>query len=336
VRSAAAIAIVCVEEVGIRRGSSNVAIIALPTAKNMPTKPLVSIIIPTHRPKHFRNALYCALAQSYENTEIIVSDNSGDSEIAQMCEAHPQVIYRKNSDGRPSSNIAMGLKLARGEFIKYLFDDDLMYPHCIASMLGWMSQFSLEIQANVGLITSARHLVNDDDIAYDELREPDLKSTTLIPGAVVKERILGRLMNFIGEFSTVLIRRSLLETSDPLSIFRAYGETFEIGLIDVPLYMSLMDKSDLLYIPQSLSAFRNHKDGGSNLESNPLFHMAVTDWLILVRAAYRFGALGHSTALAATRLQVGLNASFASVFPEAMAMAQVETQRFLLELESKS
>ena len=300
----------------------------------MPTKPLVSIIIPTHRPKHFRNALFCSLAQTYDNTEIIVSDNSADNEIARMCEVYPQVIYRKNVDGRPASNIARGLELAKGEFIKYLFDDDLIYPHCIGSMLGWLGQFSEESQANVGLITSARHLVNDDDIAYEELREADLTSTTLLPGTIVKERILSTLTNFIGEFSTVLIRRSLLDTSDPLSIFRVYGETFEIGLIDVPLYISLMDKSDLLYIPQSLSAFRKHRNGGSNLQSNPLFHMAVTDWLILVRAAYRYGALSHTTALAATRLQAGLNSSFAPAFPEAMAITQAETQSFLLELAS--
>lgn len=300
----------------------------------MPTQPLVSIVIPTHRPEHFRNALMCSLAQTYRNIEIIVSDNSGGDAIAEMCAPYPQVIYRKNVDGQASSNIAMGLGLATGEFIKYLFDDDLLYPHCIESMLGWLGQFSAENQAQIGLITSNRHLVNEQGIVYGELREESLTATTLMSGAQVRQRLLSTLYNFVGEFSTILFRRALIDSENPLSIFSAYGETCSIGLIDVPLYLQLMEKSHLLYIPHSLSIFRKHSNSGSNVATSPMFHTVVTDWLRLTRAAYRAGALDAASALSGAKVQLSMNKHFMVTFPEAMAKTQIETQNFLTELES--
>ena len=298
------------------------------------TGSLVSIVIPTHRPTHLRNALLCALAQTYRHTEIIVSDNSGGDEIRNFCDAYPKVIYRKNSDGIPASNVALGLSLAKGDFIKYLFDDDLIYPHCIESMLGWLDQFSPENAASIGLITSARHLINDNSICYQEIREVDLPYGSLMHGTQVIQRILSSAHNFIGEFSTVMFRRSLIDTENPLSIFSAYGEYCPVGLIDVPLYLSLLKKCNLLYIPHSLSAFRKHSEGGSNIALNPFFHLVVSDWLRLIRAAYHAGDLDRSAAISGTRVQMVMNNNFMATFPEPMAIAQQSAQSFLQMLES--
>jgi glycosyltransferase involved in cell wall biosynthesis len=300
----------------------------------MISQPLVSIVIPTHRPEHLRNAVLCALAQTYRNIEIIVSDNSTATEIRDFCAAYPGIIYRKNTDGKPASNIAQGLTLARGEFIKYLFDDDLIYPHCIESMLGWLAQFSPENQAAIGLITSARHLINDSGICYDEIREADIQACSMVQGSTVVQKILSTLYNFVGEFSTVMFRRSLIDTTDPLSIFSAYGESFTLGLVDVPLYLALLQKSNLLYIPHSLSAFRKHSEGGSNVAFNPGFHMVVSDWLRLIRAAYRAGDLDRASAIAGARVQMVMNDHFKATFPEPMSITQQEAQSFLQELES--
>ena len=62
----------------------------------MNQKPLVSILIPTHRSDLLKHSLASALAQTYSNTEIIVSDNSEGDEIRQMCAQHPEVRYYRN------------------------------------------------------------------------------------------------------------------------------------------------------------------------------------------------------------------------------------------------
>ena len=300
----------------------------------MQETPLVSIVIPTHRPEHFRNALQCALAQTYRNVEIIVSDNSTTNEIRDLCSVYPSIIYRRNVDGQAASNIAQGLTLAGGVFIKYLFDDDLIYPHCIESMLGWLGQFSPDNQASIGLITSARHLINDNGICYGEIREADIHTGSLMLGPEVARRILTTLYNFVGEFSTVMFRRSLIDATDPLSIFKVYDEAFPFGLIDVPLFLSLMRKSNLLYIPHSLSAFRKHSEGGSNVATNPYFHLVVSDWHRVIRAAYRSSELDKTSAIAGTKIQILMNNHFMATFPDPMAATQIETTKFLAELES--
>jgi glycosyltransferase involved in cell wall biosynthesis len=283
-------------------------------------RPLVSIVIPTHRPSHFRIALLCALSQTYTDTEIIVSDNSSSNEIAALCAQYPQKIrYRKNSDGRASSNIALPLSMARGEFIKYLFDDDIIYPHCIDSMMGWLDQIDGPTRAGVGLITSARHLINDNSLCFGEVRDSNIKVTSLLLGSQVIQRILMTQENFIGEFSTVLFRRNLIDVNDPERIFRIYGDDYRLGLIDVPLYLAILQQSNLVYIPYALSAFRKHRDGGSNVEANPLFHHAVSDWFRLIIGADRAGLLQPDNVVAATRSYLILAGHFQGKFQQQLA-----------------
>lgn len=174
-------------------------------------QPLVSIIIPTHRPNHFKTALMCALSQTYANKEIIVSDNCESSEIANICSQYQGISYRRNLNGKPASNIAQPLALAKGEYIKYLFDDDLIYPNCIDSMIGWLNQFSEEDINNIGLITSARHLIDYVSICYGEIREPNIANSSLVDGILAIKKILVSQNNFIGEFSTIMFKRNLVD-----------------------------------------------------------------------------------------------------------------------------
>jgi glycosyltransferase involved in cell wall biosynthesis len=291
-------------------------------------QPLVSIIIPTHRASHFKTALMCALGQTYANTEIIVSDNSSTSEIADICSRYPQVIYRKNTDGKPASNISLPLALATGDYIKYLFDDDLIYPNCIDSMIGWLEKFSPENIAKIGIITSARHLVNDESICYSEINEAGINTTSIIDGLPLAKRILITQDNFIGEFSTIMFRRNLVDCKNPLSIFSIFGEDFSYGLVDVPLYIDLLQKSSLLYIPYSLSAFRKHAGGGSNVAANPGFHYVVSDWFRLTRGAYAAGLLNENEAKASATNYLNLSAQFDDVFFEQLTPWRNEASEF--------
>ena len=298
--------------------------------KSLSIKPLVSIIIPTHRPNHFKNALKCALSQTYTNTEIIVSDNSGGSEIAEICSQYKDVIYRKNIDGQVASNVAKPLSLAKGDYIKYIFDDDLIYPNCIETMIGWLSQFGDDNIKNIGVITSSRHWINDDSICYKETCEPNIASASLIDGRQVIKKMLLAQRNFVGEFSTTMFKRDMIDYEDPLDIFTIFGENFSTGLIDIPLYFSILQKSDLLYIPYSLSAFRIHAGGGSNIHSNPNFHLVISDWFRLIRAARQNGILSRNETKIAVRCFLIVAKRFAKHFPEQLIPWQEAAIDFVL------
>jgi glycosyltransferase involved in cell wall biosynthesis len=278
-------------------------------------KPLVSIVIPTHRPDHFRNALSCALGQTYQNVEIIVSDNSESSEIHDICKGLPQVIYRKNLDRIPASNVACPLSLVSGKYIKYIFDDDLIFPHCIESMVGWIYQIDERYRNKIGLITTPRHIIGEESICIGEFREQSLSAVTLVEGRKCIRRILVNQDNFIGEFSTVMFSADFIDLQNPLEIFNLYGQEYR-GLIDVPIYLKILSYSDLLYIPHALSAFRRHANAGSNPNANTGLHYAVSDWYRLIDSCLEAGLIGAEDSEGAFTNYMKLSGIYESIFPE--------------------
>ena len=93
------------------------------------TKPLVSVIIPTYnRPAYLKEAILSAVGQTYQNIEILVSDNCSSE--------NPQAIVESFEDSRISfwrneTNIGMfanamnTFKKARGKYVASLNDDDV-------------------------------------------------------------------------------------------------------------------------------------------------------------------------------------------------------------------
>lgn len=300
-------------------------------------QPLVSIVIPTHRPEHFKTALMCASSQTYVNKEIVVSDNSAGSEIEDICSCHPNVIYRRNVDGKQTSNIALPLSLTNGEYIKYLFDDDLIYPNCIDSMIGWLKQSDKEGNNKIGLVASARHLIGyADNICYGEIRESDIANHGIIDGHKAIKRMLISQNNFIGEFSTIMFKRSLVDCENPTSIYRVFDEDCGIGLLDVPLYISILQQSNMLYIPYALSAFRYEVAGNPNLVPASGLHRAVSDWFRLAYAAYRQGFLNQEEAKLATRNYLNGAKRYFHLFAEQLIPWQDTASNFLAELENNT
>jgi glycosyltransferase involved in cell wall biosynthesis len=129
--------------------------------------PLVSILIPTHRANLLKHSLASAVSQTYSNTEIIISDNSESDDIWQMCQSYPNVRYYRNP--RPTKtdfwmNVENPLQYAKGTFIKYLFDDDLLFPNCIDTMIGQLNRLDSKVAERVALVLSSRHVFDDTGI----------------------------------------------------------------------------------------------------------------------------------------------------------------------------
>lgn len=281
--------------------------------------PLVSIIIPTHRPDHFVNAIACALGQTYQNIEIIVSDNSDSNEVKNICQKYPNVIYRKNSDGVPASNISKPLSLVSGDYIKYIFDDDLIYPHCIDSMIGWLYKIDESIRNDIGIVTSSRHLIDSNSTIYGELREKKIDNVTLVKGINCIKRILIAQDNFIGEFSTVMFNAKFIDFDNPMNLYYYYDEKYQYGLFDVLTYLKILKKSNLLYIPHSLSAFRKHSDAGSDPVNNTSFHIVVSDWFRLIETSLKIGLISEGDSKVAFKNYIQLSSHFEKLYPEQLS-----------------
>lgn len=113
------------------------------------TNPRVSVVIPTYKrdTKYLLRAIVSIQNQTYKNTEIvIVDDNPPDSEFRKRTidfmkqyTDNPDVIYfvnEKNMGGSLARN--NGIKVATGQFITFLDDDDEYLAEKIEKQLNFM------------------------------------------------------------------------------------------------------------------------------------------------------------------------------------------------------
>ncbi len=217
----------------------------------------VSILIPAYNANYFAQALASACAQRYTDLEIVVCDDSSGLEIGRATQAagDARVRYVRNSHNLGfSGNFTRCLELANGEYIKYLNDDDLLHPDCVARMVAGFRRFGNRIS----LVTSKRRPIDhkgrqlNDIYATRGLAPGD----ALIEGPRAGNIMLTTCVNRIGEPTTTMFRRSDLESVGE-SIFKL-GEHDYHCLADQSLWLRLLAKGDLLYLAAELSRFRLH------------------------------------------------------------------------------
>jgi len=111
--------------------------------------PLVSVIIPTYnRPTTLVNAINSVLRQTYKNFEIIVVNDAGVNieSILTSLNTNRNIIYvRHNVNRGRSAARNTGINLSRGEYVAYLDDDDVYFPHHIETLLTHLTNNNSEI-----------------------------------------------------------------------------------------------------------------------------------------------------------------------------------------------
>lgn len=103
-------------------------------------RPLVTLILPTcDRRALFRRSLESALHQTYENLEVVVVNDGGvpvDDIVAELDRFARVVQLRLPVRRGPAVARNHALRLARGEFLGFLDDDDTLDPHHVATLVG--------------------------------------------------------------------------------------------------------------------------------------------------------------------------------------------------------
>lgn len=101
-------------------------------------EPLVSIIIPVYNSASYVvDAVSSALRQTYPNVEVVVvDDGSTDNSLSlvkQIDDSRLRVVSQINQGACVARN--RGIEEAKGEYIKFLDADDVMYPDAIAAQM---------------------------------------------------------------------------------------------------------------------------------------------------------------------------------------------------------
>ena len=163
--------------------------LAIPVTNKIPNEkdgmtPLISVVIPTaNRPHYLPRAVDSALmGMSPAHVEVLVIPNGPDESWrnALLC-------YKNNSNVRviriteANANIArnIGLAASRGEFVRFLDDDDYLIPE------GAIKQYASITDSKADVISGGVQLVNERGRCFDFWHQPDtddLCSAVLGPG----------------------------------------------------------------------------------------------------------------------------------------------------------
>jgi len=124
--------------------------------------PLVSILIPAFNDRFVREALESALGQSYGNLEVVLCDDQPSgavhAAIAGLAE-DPRVRYVRNPRNLGAlENYQECFRLARGRYVKYLNDDDLLHPACVKTMVSYFEAYGDDLS----LVASHRQRIDQD------------------------------------------------------------------------------------------------------------------------------------------------------------------------------
>lgn len=142
---------------------------------------LVSVIIPAYNGEaYLEEAIASILAQTYTNYEIIVIDDGSTDRTAQIIQQFGDraSFYQQRNQGVARAR-NQGLKVAKGDYIAFLDQDDFFYPHKLAEQV-----FLMEMQPNLGLVNSGWDIVNQEGKICSKVEPwhnlPQLNSAALI------------------------------------------------------------------------------------------------------------------------------------------------------------
>jgi len=103
--------------------------------------PLVSVIIRTKdRPALLANALASVAGQTYRNIEVVLVNDGGEDvgSLADRLLPDMPVRYADLPTGRGRAAAAnAGLEAARGKYVNFLDDDDILYPEHLATLVAF-------------------------------------------------------------------------------------------------------------------------------------------------------------------------------------------------------
>jgi hypothetical protein len=131
---------------------------------------------------------------------------------------------------------------ARGEYIKFVFGDDLLAsPDAVGSMA-----FLLDNDNAVSLVCSARNLI-DESSQIMKIESNFL--TGIKKGADVINHCLANQGNLIGEPSVVMFRKCQAE--------RGFNPLYN-QIVDLEMWFHLLEQGSFAYINEPLCSFRIH------------------------------------------------------------------------------
>jgi glycosyltransferase involved in cell wall biosynthesis len=208
----------------------------------------VSVLVPVYNGERFLpECLDSILAQDCASMEILIADdNSTDGSVAVLetyAARDPRIRWWKNPNNLGlAQNFNCCLRAAKGEYIKYVLQDDkLISPLAIRRMVEVLDNYP-----EVSLVGSASQIVDEHSLVT-EVR--DYFKPGIMDGRQMVVRCLEQPGNLIGEPSVVMFCRALAQLG--------FDEQLP-QLLDLDMWFQLLEQGQFAYVAEPLCAFRKH------------------------------------------------------------------------------
>ncbi|CCH65306.1 Glycosyltransferase PglI [Richelia intracellularis HM01] len=214
---------------------------------------LVSVVIPTYnRCYYLKQAIDSAIKQTYQNIEIIVSDNCSIDDTQEIVESFPDPrikYWQHNENIGMIANQLHALKMARGKYVASLHDDDIWECDFLAKLVPILEKDdSLVIAFCDQLIINSEGII--DTIATE--RYSRIYQRSLLEEATYKPFIeLGLINKSIPTAAACVIRRDFIDWD---KIPTEVGGMWDLYLT----YLCCIDDYGAFYLPQRLAKYREH------------------------------------------------------------------------------
>lgn len=194
----------------------------------------VTVIIPTHNRAGIINfAIQSVLSQTYTDFELIVVDDASKDQTEDHVKSwnDPRIKYVRHSSSKGGSAARnTGIRIARGEYITFLDDDDQWVPSKLLKQLTLIKHSD----SSVGLIYSGYSIIKGKDIL--KIVIPDCK----------KQMFFDLLeSNCVGPTSTVMIKKTVIDE------IGGFDEKLQ-SCQDWDLWLRIAEKFNFACIPEAL------------------------------------------------------------------------------------
>lgn len=214
----------------------------------MTAAPAVSVVVPA-----FNNADFIAatvdsiLGQTFEDFELVIADHGSSDETVAIVSAYtddPRVrLVHTDPGGGAQRNWNAVTDQAKGEYVKLVCGDDLVYPTCLHEQVQAMGS-----RPDVALVACRRDILDArGDVLIHGRGLPGLSGHVAGRDAIRATVHAGA--NIFGEPACVLMRTAAVRRAGGWSRSAEY-------LIDLDLYVRVLLQGDLYAVPSTLAAFR--------------------------------------------------------------------------------
>jgi glycosyltransferase involved in cell wall biosynthesis len=199
--------------------------------------PLVTVVAASYNGERFlREALASVFAQDFDSFEVVFVDDGSDDGTAAIARSFPVRYVHQSNQGLPAAR-NVGLDLARGEFVAFVDDDDLLPP----TKLSVQARYLLE-HPEIGCVLGRQEWIVEDGIEAPNLTRDAIFGE---PGGI--------------QLVTAMIRRHVLEGLGGFDPTYRYAE-------DRDLFVRLRERHvEITVLPEVVLHKRLH---GSNMTLN--------------------------------------------------------------------